>query len=178
MDFLCSGLFWGTILVLLGASIILKAIFHINIPIVRTFFALILIYWGIRVLVGGAWCRTHTNTVLFSESTIMASDQQSEYSIIFGRGVIDTSALKTFTKDKPIRINTVFGASVIKIDRATPTLVKVNSAFAAVKLPDGNVATFGNYLYKNKAYTDAPDSIPRRIIELSTVFGNSIVDEM
>ena len=175
MDFLCSGLFWGSILILFGISVILKAMFHIHIPLFRLLFALILIYLGIRVLVGGAWCRSHCSTVMFSESSSMAADDKGEYSIIFGRGVIDTGAVPA--SDKVIRINTIFGASVVKVPKNVPTIVKVDAAFSSVKLPDGNIASFGTYIYKNKACAEAPDSVARRTIRLDVVFGSSVVEE-
>lgn len=39
MPFLFSGLFWGVMLVLFGASMILRAIFNLDIPIFRIVFA-------------------------------------------------------------------------------------------------------------------------------------------
>lgn len=52
MNFLSSGLFWGLILVLLGLSVILKSVFHINIPLIKILLAILLIYWGITLLIG------------------------------------------------------------------------------------------------------------------------------
>ena len=43
MGFLFSGVFWGGVLVLLGISIIIKVVFHIDIPVFRVVVALVLI---------------------------------------------------------------------------------------------------------------------------------------
>lgn len=52
MEFMLSSkLFWGAIVVLAGLVIIANAVFNINIPIFRVFFALLLIYWGVKMLI-------------------------------------------------------------------------------------------------------------------------------
>mgnify|MGYP003990967287 FL=1 len=52
MPFLFSGLFWGVMLVLFGASMILRAVFNLDIPIFRIIFALVIIYFGVKLLLG------------------------------------------------------------------------------------------------------------------------------
>jgi predicted tellurium resistance membrane protein TerC len=46
----------GILFLLIGLSILLKAVFHIDIPVVRTAFALFIIYIGFKMLLGGSWC--------------------------------------------------------------------------------------------------------------------------
>jgi hypothetical protein len=47
---LMSGVFWGSVLILLGLSVIIEHVFHINIPVFKMVFACLLIYLGIRLL--------------------------------------------------------------------------------------------------------------------------------
>ncbi len=172
MGFLFTGLFWGSILVLLGLSVILKAVFHINIPVFRIAFGLVIIYMGIRVLTGGHFGRVSDNTVLFEESRVEMSAISDEYNVLFGKGVIDATNRPEDRKVRKVEVNTIFGHSTIKISTGVPTIVKVSSAFGGCRLPDGTMVSFGEYTYRNKA---AQQSEAVTIIKSSVVFGGSDV---
>lgn len=45
----------GVFFLLFGLSILFRVFFGWHIPVFRTFFAVFLIYFGIRMLVGGNW---------------------------------------------------------------------------------------------------------------------------
>jgi hypothetical protein len=172
MAFLFSGIFWGSVLIILGLSVIINMVFHIHVPVMRIIFAVVLIYLGVRVLIGGHWCRTPNNTAMFCESNVSMSGNHNEYNVLFGKATIDTST----TAEKHIKINTIFGASTVKISKTVPTVVRVETAFGGVSLPDGNTVSFGNYTYKNKACGAASDSTTRTVL-INTVFGGSTVIE-
>ena len=53
MSFLSTAAFWGVIIVLIGLSIILREVFHVNIPFVRIIFGVLLIYWGVKIISNG-----------------------------------------------------------------------------------------------------------------------------
>ena len=109
MSFFCSGMFWGSILILLGISVVLKAVFHINLPIFRLAFAAFLIYCGVKVLMGGQWGRVaHTGTIFFSQCSTPMSSKDNEYNIIFSRGVVDSTILDLYNPDKPVTVNTIY----------------------------------------------------------------------
>ncbi|MDG5813677.1 hypothetical protein QA601_01170 [Chitinispirillales bacterium ANBcel5] len=171
MGFLFSGLFWGIILILIGLSIIIRVVFNIQIPLFRIVFALILIYLGIRVLVGGAWIRGDQRTALFEDRTIGA--KEGEYNVIFSRAQIDATQPLPRGGDN-IETNTVFGSSVLKISKDIPTRIKVSAVFASTSLPDGNTISFGDYTYLNPAYSADE---PFRTIRANVVFGNLTVIE-
>jgi hypothetical protein len=171
MGFFFSGIFWGSILILLGLSVIVRIAFNIHIPLMRIIFALILIYFGVRVLVGGSWCRWgcgNSNTVLFSETKTEFSKDLSEYNIVFGKGVIGLSDPSLAEKNRKIKVNTVFGAAELRINPAVPALVRVTSAFAGARMPDGNTISFGDYVYKTKSYSDTAPSLR---VDATVVFG-------
>jgi len=169
MGFIFSGVFWGSILILLGLSVIVRIVFNIHIPLFRIAFALIIIYFGIRVLVGGAWCRgnCNSNTILFDQAKTELSGDSNEYNIIFGKGIVNISDTSLPSKKK-IRVNTVFGSGEIRINPDVPTVVRVTSAFAGARMPDGNVISFGEYVYRTKSYSDKSDYLR---IHVNVVFG-------
>jgi predicted membrane protein len=169
MCFLFSGGFWGIVLVLFGLSIIVKVAFNIHFPFFRILVALIIIYFGLRVLMGGTCIRTHRNTVLFNESHVTATDAKNDYNILFGKGTIDLTSPELAAKSSRVRVNTVFGSGTIKINPDVPTLIEINSAFAGSRLPDGNAIAFGKYVYKNKSYGDTVKNLK---VDASVVFGS------
>jgi predicted membrane protein len=170
MGFLFSGIFWGSILILLGISVIIRIVFNVHVPLVRIVFALILIYFGIRVLMGGSWCRStcSTNTVLFSEVKTEFTKDSNEYNIIFGKGSVSFTDSALAAKNRRIKVNTIFGAGEIKINPALPAVIKVSSAFSGAKMPDGAIISFGEYTYKTKAFSE---NAPALRIDATVVFG-------
>jgi hypothetical protein len=183
MGFLFSGIFWGAILILLGISVIINIVFHIHVPFFRIILALILIYAGVRVLIGGNWgfgrcCSMKSaNAAIFSDAVFKKS-AGDEYTIAFGKGTMD--AISLFSGDTGrtmIKLNTLFGHSTVIIPKTVPVLVRVNSAFSGVRMPDGSLSTFGQTVYKNDAARTATDPITIRNIELNVVFGGCEVEE-
>ncbi len=139
--------FWGVLLVALGAVIILKNYFHINIPVVRTLFACIFIYIGITTLFGGFASRSN-DMMLFDEGNIELTESSPEYSILFSMGTVDLSNLKINNNAGNMKINVIFGSGEIKVSPKSPVILKVNSAFASSSFPDGSSLIFGDHTYK------------------------------
>jgi predicted membrane protein len=176
MGFIFSGVFWGSILILLGLSVIIRIVFNVHIPLFRIVFALIIIYFGIRVLVGGAWCRgnCNSNTIVFNDAKTEVNTDSNEYKIIFGKGVVNLTDSSLASQKKKIRVTTVFGSGEIRINPGVPAIVRVNSAFAGAKMPDGNIISFGEYIYKTKSYSDKADFVR---IDATVVFGGLEISE-
>jgi predicted membrane protein len=176
MGFLFSGIFWGSILILLGISVIIRIVFNIHVPLVRIVFALILIYFGVRVLIGGSWCRStcNTNTVLFSEVKTEFTKDSNEYNIIFGKGSVSFTDSALAANNRKIKVNTIFSAGEIKINPALPAIITVNSAFAGAKMPDGTIISFGKYIYKTKGFSE---NSPALRIDATVVFGGLEITE-
>ncbi len=63
MGFLASGVFWGSVIILFGISIILNSVFGISIPVFKIVLALILIYFGISILAGKAFNVPKVSTI-------------------------------------------------------------------------------------------------------------------
>jgi predicted membrane protein len=178
MGFVFSGLFWGSLLILVGIAIIIKVVFKIDIPIVRLFFAFFFIYLGISVLVGG-FSSKKAGTIAFDDSTIDAEmdfkieegetpKKKRDYNIIFGKGTIDLSKIPLADKNIKVEVNTIFGQSDVYIDPDMPIIIEASSAFAGMRMPDGDSLAFGNKNYFTKSFSKEEPYIK---IEANVVFG-------
>lgn len=168
MGFIFSSFFWGAVIILIGLSIILNAVFNIKIPVFSIIIALIFIYLGLKILFGSFGIKTSKNTVVFSSSDLKSSNKNEEYNIIFGRGTIDLTDIDLEEKQLFYEINVVFGKADVLIDPNIPLIIKVSSVFAGAHLPDGNVAAIGNNSYISPAYVKGEKFIS---IEMDAVFG-------
>ncbi len=175
MGILFSGILWGSFFILLGLSVILKYTVNVDIPVARIFFGIFFVYLGVQIITGGT--RRHSGNscdVVFSQGKVSADARSGEYNVIFGKGIIDLTGVEVKDKDVFLKANTIFGSSTIKLKAGVPALVKANSAFGNVRLPDGNAAAFGNYLYKTKSYQEGKYHLE---VETNTVFGDTQVVE-
>lgn len=169
------GLIFGSLLLLAGVGIIVKVVFNLDIPVFKIFFALLLVAVGIQMLVGFKWHKTfacsNPREVIFSEATFDASHGVNEANVVFSSAVYDFSMLTTENLPRRLELNTVFGSSLIKINKNTPVQIKADGAFAGIILPNGNTSSFGNALYQS------PDYSPETglTIKLSTVFAETRV---
>jgi predicted membrane protein len=168
--FFFSGIFWGAILILLGISVILRVVLGIHFPIFRLLIAILVIYFGIRLLIGAPLCKVNrgAGTVMFKESRIEATTA-GKYDIVFGKGVIDLTDVKLEKETVKKEVNTVFGAAVIKINPEMPVKIVANSAFASTKFQDGNIITFGKYTYATKSFRETEKHL---LVETNAVFGS------
>src|SRR6185295_20118863 len=91
---LTSGVFWGSILILWGISVIIETAFHVHIPLFRIVFAFTLIYIGIRILAGKSWWPGGSSVItekeaIFGNAKFGGKDLKDDYSIVFGHGDVD-----------------------------------------------------------------------------------------
>ena len=91
MKFLFASLFFGTLLILWGISLIIEAIFGISLPIIKVAFAFLLIYAGI-LLIKGLYPSENQKTIFFGSEKI--NTIYSQYKIVLGEGVIDLRDIK------------------------------------------------------------------------------------
>jgi predicted membrane protein len=167
MNFLTSGVFWGVIIVLFGISIILKEILHVDIPVFRILIGLIIIFVGLKMLVG--WHGfTYTNSVIFSESHFSAN-KSGEYKVIFGKGTVDLTADKIKEAEGTIKVDTLFGDCSLVVDQTIPMKIEINAAFAGAIMPDGNVISMGKIVYTTKAYKAGEKYVD---VKADVVFGS------
>jgi hypothetical protein len=172
MGFIFSQVFWGIFLILLGISFILKVLFHLDIPVFRLFVSFLLIYMGLRVLTGGFSCERNSRNLIFNDYQFKVNTD-GEYNVIFGRGIVDLSEYQV-NANTYIKINVIFGSGLIKLDPAQPLKIRVNSAFAGAKMPDGNMISFGEYNYQTPA---VKEDQPYGKMEVNVVFGEMQLTE-
>jgi predicted membrane protein len=165
------SLFWGLLLVILGLSLIFRIVFNIDFPLFKIFIAFLLIYFGIKMLFGsfhGPRIETKENEVLFGEKQFSDPENHRDYSVVFGKGVYDFRDYDLKGEKRFIKISTVFGASVVKLNKNMPVKIRVESAFAGTELPNGNSAVFGSTTYTSP---DFDSNKPFLEIKLEVVFG-------
>lgn len=153
MSFVFSGLFWGAIVVLIGLGIILNGVLGIRIPMVRIIFGLLLIYWGVSLLAGMSFRRTSGATA-FNETVVRSSEASGKQDVLFGKATIDLTGIQLKPGVNRYEVNTVFGASVIRLNPATPAKVIVSSAFGGVRMPDGSNVAFGENTWRSPTFKE------------------------
>ena len=129
------SIIWGTILILLGLSLILKSIFHISIPLVRPFFGCVLIYLGLSIMMDPFNKAPDKKSTIFGRSKTIAHEAVQTHNAVFASNVIDLTELHP-QAPIPITINTVFGSTEIKLSKEIPTKVTVQAIFSRAELPD------------------------------------------
>ena len=168
MSFISSGTFWGVIIILFGLSILLREIFHIQIPFLKIIFGLLLIYWGVRVIAGGAWGGRSGNTTVFGDSEMHYDSKHDDYDIVFGSGLIDLFKMETPLQNRKIEVSVVFGNGTVVINDSIPMKIEMNSVFGASILQDKRINAFGTSYHTTSAYKDGQ---PYVLLETNVVFG-------
>ena len=168
-----AGLFWGILLILIGLGIVIRVVFNIDFPLIKFIIAFFFIFIGIKILIGNynfSSGKTDEDTTIFSESKVQGLDENfKEYNVIFGSTIIDLRNVDLSKRSKEIKINTIFGSAVLKLDENTPVKIKADAAFASAKLPNGNTAAFGTGRYENELFRKDTNHI---YIKGDVVFGS------
>ncbi|REK48910.1 MAG: hypothetical protein DWQ48_08505 [Bacteroidetes bacterium] len=168
MSFLSSATFWGIIIILLGVSIILKEVFHIQFPFFRVIIGLLLIYWGIKVISGSTWKSRSSSSAVFGEQEMKYSSDEKEYGFVFGTGTVDLFKAEVPVQNKKIEVGVVFGNATLILNDSIPAIVEMSTVFGAVNAPGRSVAMIGNSNYTTAAYKSDQ---PAYRIEAGAVFG-------
>ncbi|MDA3813241.1 MAG: LiaF-related protein [Candidatus Cloacimonetes bacterium] len=174
MPFLFSGLFWGVMLVLFGISMILRAVFNLDIPIFRIVFALVIIYFGVKLLVGRQAFKGDRNFSMFRSSNVTMSESGGEYNVIFGQSNIDLSNIDISESSQKVEVNIVFGSGNLLIDPQKPMKISVSTVFADCKLPKRNINFFGDSNFKTPGYVEGENYLK---LDIDVVFGNAVIME-
>jgi predicted membrane protein len=150
------GTFWGLLLILIGAALIIKVLFHIEIPVFKVVIAAFFILIGLKILFGNFHFhkfRNNGNDVIFGEMRITADNLEfPEYNIIFGKGVFDLRNLNLENGSQRLKIATVFGGAEIILPENLPVKITSDFVFSGGKLPDGNSTAFGSSTYISPEY--------------------------
>ena len=162
----------GIFFLLLGLSVILKAVFHIDIPVFRVVVGLFLISMGVKMVfgcsIGSRLCNlASTNGAVFSQQSFVAGENENgkkEYNVVFGSGTVDLTKLTTPNSEK-ITVNVVFGEGVVLYDPKQVLQIHSSAVFGNVSTPDGN----NNGLGENDTTTGR--GVPLQV-SVNSVFGS------
>lgn len=161
MNIFFGNLFWGVLLILIGASIILRG-FNINFPLVKIFIAVIIILFGLKLLFGSS-SFTRSSSGFRSHSGIKTGSDR-EHSVVFGSGVIDLTDLNQ--DSPPIEVNAIFGNALVKLPANLAFDFNTTAVFGSCILPDGSSISMGS---RDQALGNNQQSkIP---VEANAVFG-------
>lgn len=160
--------FWGMLFILLGACLMLNHFLNWNIPVGTVITAFILIYLGIIIIFGKAPYKDRHADV-FTNECIVSSSSDDEYNVIFGRKNVDLSSIALEDKIRVIKVDYIFSRGSIIINSEMPAIVRVDSAFAGARMPDGNSISFGDYKYCTKTYNA---EMPHLEIKADALFSN------
>ncbi|MGB8468246.1 MAG: hypothetical protein WCE21_04505 [Candidatus Babeliales bacterium] len=157
-----SSIIWGTVLILIGLSLIMKALFGIDIPFVRLALAGMFIYLGVTMITEkpllkkNKWqCHWNNNTA--DEPNCRTID------VTLAKRIIEP---REYNDMQRVRINTVFGKTILKLDPAIPTKITAKIISGSATFPDGNMVSFGEVVY----FTH-PGVAEQLVIETKTIFG-------
>jgi len=169
-------LFWASLLIIFGFSMLLGALFGINIPVFRIFSGIFLVYLGIQLIANWPARKERvTQPIYFGkrsiviEPTMLQTERPLRYAVLFGIGHIDLSKIgEIATEIRPVEmeVNTIFGSTKIILDKTIPTRVISSASFGTTTFPDDTEINFGNYTYRIK-----DDENPQLILRTSTAFG-------
>ncbi len=140
MNFFFSGAFWGILLVLWGASLILKELFpKLHFPFGTIFVALCVIIFGVQLLMSSMGYkgklfsknqrRGVTETYRFEDANIPGE----ELNAIFSSGSMDMSNVDVSNGSRKFEVNAVFGGAKLYLSPETPVVIESSSIFGTVK---------------------------------------------
>ena len=169
MRFLSSGIFWGFIVILFGVGILLKSVFHVNIPFFKILIGIIIIFFGISFIVGAMSQRK--SEAIFRDYNFNFVTIEKEYNIVFSKSVFDfTNFNFSNYNGEFIKINSAFSKSEIYLSRNFEYEIRADSVFGVVSLPNGESVSFGNIA----RLENAENSELKRInLHVSSVFGET-----
>ena len=171
----------GVIIILVGLSVLLGAVFGINLPVMKILLALFFIYLGVKILIGpmdwkmDAEKRSTDHEAVFSQSRFQYpnSKEAKEYVTVFGSSVFDLSEVPDLI-GKKIEAVTVFGDSKIFVKKGTPLRIETNTVFAKSEIPGKNISAMGKFNYQTPGLNDTDPALE---LKVTSVFGQSQVIE-
>jgi hypothetical protein len=163
-----DGIFWGSVLILVGVWFIVRRTVPVHIPVIRIIVAVLFVYAGVRILAHGP-VSTDRNTAVFSESTMSYSpDRGREYNLIFSSGAVDLSSAAPSGTSIRAEVNVIFANAILRINQSLPVRVNMSSAFGTVESPTGSSIAFGDMVYATPSYREGAPALE---IHATAVFG-------
>lgn len=186
---MCWGLLFGVLLILWGFSQITEVLFNLHIPVFGIIFGLFLLYLGIQLITGFTWpkscCTLYsdsqechetcmgTSHVSVDAETLNAQTSPLDYKTIMGQSIIDLThlspeSIRATGAQLVVHVDTVFGKTILKLNKNIPVHIVAKGGFAKVTTPDNSIMVFGSHLFNSHV-----NEQPLIVIYTSTVFGET-----
>jgi predicted membrane protein len=137
-----SGVFWGILIVVIGVSLLVKHIFHLDFPIIKVVIGMALILIGIRFMFSKSHKHTEftyqdskENSVVFGNKQMVFNEDQGEYNSVFSSAVLDFTKIDKST-DYKIKVNSVFGDLKILVNNRTKVVLESDVVFGNISNPN------------------------------------------
>lgn len=127
--FFLGTIFWGMLLIFWGASLLLNALFGINIPVIRLFIGGLLIYFGFSLISHSGRNQESFNSYWFSHNIIRAKHLQNEVRVSFSNSTIDLRTIPS-SGNTPVVIKTFCSNVHLITNPLVTTKVVINSNFS------------------------------------------------
>ncbi len=172
----------GTIIVVVGLSVILGAVFGVNIPIFKILLGLFFVYLGVKIIFGSFSIDIDSKTVasdhqaIFSKSTFTYPNQsqKNEYATVFGASTLDLTNSSDLM-DKKVEISTVFGETVVRVRKGVPLRVRTKTLVGQTTLPGKNISAIGTFEYVTPGISSSDSALS---IDTNVVFGSVKIEEV
>jgi predicted membrane protein len=158
------NMFWGIVLMVVGAVILLNILLGLNLPVFRTLVGVLLIYWGVKVLIGSTQDSekkyVSSDTVVFhSADFAYKRGERQEFNTVFGDSTVDLTQEEPTEEAIKIKVNSVFGHTVILVPKNSKITTSSNSVIGSVSLPenviiDPNAPAYNFHLVLNSVFGD------------------------
>ncbi|MFN4216679.1 MAG: hypothetical protein ACK4HQ_04695 [Brevinematales bacterium] len=144
--------FIGALFILFGVSLIVKAFWHVDLPLFRIGFALFLIYIGLGLIFQPPWKGISGERVvqegserswIFSSAKVNLEEGISTFHSIFSSVEADFSSLRTH-EPGIIQCNAVFGSLEVSLPADVPVRLEGHAVFGSVEFPDKRSVSFGS----------------------------------
>jgi predicted membrane protein len=163
------NLFWGGILILWGITLVLKALFKIDIPFFRILLAAILIYFGLKLLISG-WGGKNGSRTAFNRTHVTVHNTVSQHDVIFGSSDIDLRNIELEEKNARAEVDVIFGSANILVDQQTPVKIYLDTVFGDCRVDGKNIGPFGKSIYTTESFKEGEYYLE---VELDIVFGSA-----
>ncbi len=149
-----GNIFWGSLIIILGLSMILKA-YGITFPILRLFFGGLLIYIGVYILShrDSFSSRYSWGDAKYKYSKI--SSTKEKYSVAFCKKEIDLSYLRP-QEPMIIEVSVFCSNLTIKTHPHVPVETIIDAFCSQVNTPQTSFSTFASHQYANESSHSSP----------------------
>lgn len=168
-----SKLFWGVVIIFIGVSLIVNYLFKIDLPIFKILFALLIIYIGVKILLGSfnfkssSYEDDRSGVFTKTEMTPESLSKKDEFSIVFGNSKIDLRNTQ-FESGTKLEMNAVFGSMDVKLPPDVFVSLEASSVFGSVRGAERSIDGIGE---QESEWGDASKGRHLRI-KANAVFGN------